>query len=205
VADFYVHNLGDGGGTGYKKYLADYAEGRQLIDQQKLGAKAAELFRTNKQQFVDLVEGNRVEDVRKIFGWGKDQYDLAKQMSAEAMATLKGTADLTARGIKAGEQAALGQEAVKKIIADNISRLKIPWGLSPKTMAMNRALDYIEHKAGTKTMNILAEGMKNGASANELLSYLPTKERVNLLRVLQELPAGVGAGSVNALSSAGAD
>ena len=203
IAPMIEDAITNAGGTGYKQYLQDFAQGRQLIDQQKLGAKALELFKTNKPEFVRLVEGNSPDTVNKIFGLNKEGYDIAKQMSAEAMSTMSGVADLTSRGAKAAEQATLGQEALKKVINDNLTRFKIPWGLSPKTMAMNRALDVLEHKAGTKTMNILAEGMKSGKSAEELLSYLPAKERVNLLRVLQDpgtwAPGASGA-AVNALA-----
>jgi hypothetical protein len=191
------------GGTGYRQYLKDYATGRQVIDQAKLGARAVELFRTNKKSFIDLVEGNSPDEVKKIFGFGDDGYNIAKQMSAESMSTLRSAADLTSRGIRAAEQANNGQEALAKILESNISRFKLPWGISPKTMAMNKVLDVLEHKAGTKTMNILAEGMKSGSSAEKMLSELPAKDRLNLLRLLQDpatyLP-GVSAATRNAMS-----
>jgi hypothetical protein len=62
-------------------------------------------------------------------------------------------------------------------------------------MAMNRAIDIAERRLSGKTMNILAEGLKSGASASELVTYLPAKERVNMLRVLADPSIYRGAGA----------
>ena len=193
VKPLIVDAIEKAGGNGYGKYLADYSTGRHAIDQMKMGAVAADLFKNNQKAFVDLVEGNSPKEVEKVFGSGK--YDIAKEMNPDAMRQLRVISELTNRSIQAGEQATLGQKALAEIIQANTFKFKIPWGLSPKTMAMNRAIDIAERRLSGKTMNILAEGLKSGASASELVTYLPAKERVNMLRVLADPSIYRGAGA----------
>lgn len=200
VKPLIVDAIESSGGTGYGKYLMDYATGRQAINQTKLGAKAAEMFKTNPKSFVELVEGNDPTTVEKIFGPGN--YEIVKEMSAEAMSKLKGVSDVVKRSAQASEQATLGQNALRDLMEIHNPRfVKIPWGLSPKTMALNKALDVAERKIGTKTMNALAEGMKSGKSATDMLNALPAKEKNRVLNALSNpnLFPGVSAGSMNAL------
>lgn len=201
VKPLIVDAIEGAGGTGYGKYLSDYATGRQAINQTKLGAKASEMFKTNPKSFVDLVEGNDPDAVEKIFGSGN--YEIVKEMSAEAMSKLTGVADITKRSLDASTQATLGQNALKEILEKNNPKaFKIPWGLSPKTMAMNKALDVAEGRIGRKTMNILTEGLKSGRSATEMLRALPATERNKVLNALSNpgLFPGVSAAAGNALS-----
>lgn len=201
------------GGTGYRNYLADYAVGRQFIDQQKMGAVLADQLRTAPKAFVETATGNNPDAVRKVFGPGRYDkeadrfipgYDLAQQMSGSDMGKIGTVADKARRGISAGEQATAGQNALRTILEEHDPRfLKIPWGLSPKTMAINRALDVAEKRLGKSTMNALAQGIKTAQSAQELLAMLPAKERVQVLKRLAEgglLPPGAAAASVNALA-----
>jgi hypothetical protein len=200
VKSLIVDAIENAGGAGYGKYLSDYATGRQAINQTKLGAKASEMFKTNPKSFVELVEGNDPATVEKIFGPGN--YEIVKEMSAEAMSKLKGVADVTKRTLEASSQASLGQTALREILEKNNPKVfKIPWGLSPKTMALNRALDVAEKSIGNKTMNALTEGMKSGKSAEEMLKVLPAKERTAVLNALSNpaLFPGVSASSMNAL------
>lgn len=203
VKPLIVDAIEGAGGTGYGQYLKDYSQGRQVISQSKLGAEAADLFKNNPKKFVELVEGNDPKTVEKIFGPGN--YEIVKEMSADAMSKLKGIADVTARSIKSNEQGTAGQEALLRIINSNMMRTKIPWGLSPKTMAMNRALDIAEHKLGTKTMNFIAEGMKSGQSADDLLAKLPAYEQARVFNILRQVQmpgfaSGAALGTTNALS-----
>jgi len=194
VKPLVVDAIEKAGGTGYGKYLEDYAAGRHVINQKKMAAVAAELFsRKDKSGFVELVKGNNPEAVTKVFGPGR--YDIAKEMDSGSMGKLSGIADLVERTAKSGEQASLGRNALAEIIKDNTFKFKIPFGLSLKTGVVNKALDMAESRLSGKTMNILAEALKSGASGNELLTFLPAKERVALLRVLSDnsLYQGTGA------------
>ena len=195
-----INAIENAGGTGYGQYLTDYAAGRQAINQMKLGAKAMDLFKNNKQGFIDLVEGNTPKEVEKIFGAGK--YDLAKEMSADAMAALKGVSSTAAGDINIAKQATAGQEALKEILAANISKFRLPSFISAPAAVTNKTLQILEQKIGTKTMDALTEGLKSGQSATELLSTLPASERIRILKLLQSTGAvpKAAAGVLNQLA-----
>jgi hypothetical protein len=180
----FVDAIENAGGTGYGKYLRDWAKGEQAMSQTKFGAQAMDAFKTSPKSFVDLISGNKPKDVEKIFGY--ENFDIAKQMNPESMRGLLGISDLTRRGLEAGTQATTGRAALNELLERNISKLKIPWGLSPKTMAMNKALDVLERKVGTKTMNALAEALKSGKTADELLNALPATERNRILKLMSD-------------------
>lgn len=177
-----VNAMEQAGGTGYSKYLQDYTAGRQLIDQQRLGARAVELFKTSPKKFIDLVEGNSPKQVEKIFGPGS--YDIAKQMSADAMETLKGVAGNVSRDREITKQVTTGQEALRTLLKKDLSVWRLPSYLSVVTSSANKALSILENKIGAKTMDALTEGAKSGKSMKELLDTLPFDQRNKVMRLL---------------------
>jgi hypothetical protein len=177
-----VDAMEQAGGTGYGKYLQDYAAGRQLIDQQRLGARAVELLKNSPKKFVDLVEGNSPKQVEKIFGPGS--YDLAKQMSADAMETLQGVASTVKRDTEVAAQVTQGQEALRDLLKKDLSIWRLPSYLSVITSSTNKALQILEQKIGTKTMEAITEGAKSGRGMKELLDTLPADQRNKVVRLL---------------------
>jgi hypothetical protein len=174
------------GGTGWKKYLADYAAGRQVIDQKKLGAEALAILKANPKGFVDLVEGNSPDLVNKIFSGARDSYILGAQMDPSKMGTLSSIADLTRRGLRAGEQATAGQTGFSDVMAKDAATFQLPNPLDPRIAITNKAFRYLQQKFGVNAMEQLTAGMRSGKSAQEMLAVLPSKERVLLLRAMQQ-------------------
>ena len=203
VKPLIVDAIEQAGGTGYGKYLSDYAAGRQAIAQQKLGAYAMDLFNSNKKAFIELVEGNAPRDVEKIFGPGS--YDLAKEMSGQAMESLKGVAKAAARDIKVEGQAAAGQDALRALMEKSGGALRLPPWFNRAITTTNEALKILEGRIGTKTLDVLTEAAKSGKSMNALLETLPANERVKVIRVLSNpqnwgVPIqGVKGAAINAL------
>jgi hypothetical protein len=195
------------GGTGWKQYLADYAAGRQLIDQKKLGAEALSLLKNSPRDFVRLVEGNNPDAVNKVFSGAKNGFDLSAQMSPANMNALQSTADLTRRGIQAADQAAAGQTAFRDVMQKDSSTFQLPNPLDPKIALTNKVLRYVQGKFSVNAMQTLTEGMRSGKSALEMLSVLPAKERVELLKAMQKpelwMVPGAPAAAVNSLSLVG--
>ena len=177
-----VNAIEAAGGTGYGKYLKDYAAGRQLIDQQRLGSRAVELFDSNPKRFVRLVGGKDRKEVEKIFGPGN--YDLAKQMSADAMAKLQGAATAVARDKAVATQVTAGQEALRNLLKKDLSIWRLPSYLSVITSSTNKALGILENKIGAKTMDAITKGAKSGKSMVELLDTLPFDQRNKVMRLL---------------------
>ena len=190
------------GGTGWKDYLVRHAQGMQAIGQKNLGAEAMKLYQTNPNAFVELVKGNSPAEVEKIFGPGS--YDIAKEMSAKAMETLKGVAKGVSTNVKVGEQVSAGQDALRQILEQSTSKFRIPYFPSVKVTTTNEVIKALEDKVGAKTMTVLTEGFKSGKSAEQLLATLPGSERIRILKLLGQVSGtNVGAaalGTTNALA-----
>ena len=200
------------GGKGYRQYLTDYSVGMQKIGQGKLGAEALGLYKTSPQKFVQLVEGNSPEVVEKVFGPGN--YDIAVEMSQDAMKTLQAAGKQLALREEAGKQATAGGEAFVDLMKDNISKFKLPNMLTIFTTSANKALDVIEQKVGKKVMKNLTEGAKSAKNFDDLLNTLPAVERNKVLSAIKDPSTwggeavqktirtpGVSAATINALSS----
>lgn len=172
------------GGKGYRQYLENYAKGSQRIGQTKLGAQAMDLYKKSPQQFVELVEGNSPEVVEKIFGAGN--YDIALEMSKDAMKTLKGAAQQVKTAAEISKQATAGETALVELMKDNVSTLKLPNVFSIVATTTNKALDILEKKVGKATMAKLTEAAKTAKSFDDLLNTLPASERNIVLKTIRD-------------------
>jgi len=186
------------GGTGYKEYLATYAKGAQKIAEQKLAGKALELFQTNKDAFVKLVEGNSPQEVEKILGPGS--YNIAKDVSENTLTALRDQAAKVVRDANIKTQVAEGQDALKELLTQHISKLRLPSYINAYAATGNKALGILENKIGTKTMRILTEAFKTPQGAADLLNTLPAAERSKVLQLLSDPKKWSGSSIVNALT-----
>jgi len=171
------------GGTGYGKYLADYAAGRQAINQTKLGAKVMKLYEESPDKFIALVEGQSPEAVEKVFG--KGSYNVAKEMSYQAFLKLKGISSTLQRNQSMADQAGKGAEKYGETLRNSLGLFRIPNILSPKVAVTNEALSVLEGKINTKVMKTLEEGMQSGKSLAKLIDTLPAEDRTLVLRLLK--------------------
>jgi hypothetical protein len=171
------------GGKGYKEYLAEYSKHAQQLGQQKLAGVAQEMYKNDKKGFIKLVEGNSPDEVEKIFGPGS--YDIAKEMSAKAMATFKGTASEIKRDLGIESQATLGQDALKELLESKVFGARIPPYLSKVTTSVNTALDILEKKLGKKVMDSLTTAAASGEKLAQLLQLMPTSDRNAVLKALK--------------------
>lgn len=172
------------GGTGYRQYLRDYAQGMQIIGQSKLGAEAMKLYADNPAAFVRLVEGNDPKKVQQIFGTGS--YDIMKEMSNNAMSRLTNVANQVKRDIAIDKQVSAGEKALVELMRDNMKLLRLPNLLNVYATGYNNAIGALEEKVGRRTLQILTESAKTARSFDELLSTIPAVERSAVLRALQD-------------------
>lgn len=177
------------GSPRYTQYLDAYAKGRQAVEQRQLAAEALEMFERNPKEFVDLVSGRSPEKVQQIFGPGN--YDLVKQMSDSAMATLGRIGETAGRAVRATEQAAAGREAYTELLKDHLAKLRVPWGLSASGAALNKGIDTLEKKIARKTWQQLTKAAETAQSFDELLRTVPAYQRTEILRVVRD-PASYG-------------
>ena len=184
VKPLIVDAIETAGGTGYRKYLGDYAEGMQKIGQTKLGAQAMELYKKSPQQFVDLVEGNSDDLVEKIFG--VNNFDIAQEMSKEAMKTLKGAAKQVKTSAEMAKQATAGDQALVELMKDHAINLKLPNVFNVVATTTNKTLDIVGKIVTKRTMAQLTEAAKTAKSFDELLNTLPASERNAVLKALKD-------------------
>lgn len=177
------------GSKAYEKYLEAYAKGRQAVEQRELSAKALEMFETNPAEFVKLVRGKNPDAVEDIFGPGS--YNIATQMSEAAMGKLGRIAETAGRAGRATEQAASGQERLRELLTDNLTKWRVPWGLDVKAAATNKALDNLERRLSKKVWKQLTESAQTAESFDALLRTLPANERSRILQFVKD-PAQYG-------------
>lgn len=177
------------GGAGYREYLANYTKGMQRIAERELRGEALQLWKTDKDAFVRLVQNESPEAVEKILGPGK--YNLAQELAESTMETLREQARKRIAQVSVKEQVGEGQAALKELLQQNVSKLRLPSHLQAWVTNTNKALQTLETAIGKKTMDVLTQAMKTPESAADLLSTLPGKER---LRVAQLITAPPGAG-----------
>jgi len=188
------------GGVGYKDYLAAYAKGAQQIAEKKLSGKALDLFKTNKDEFVRLVEGNSPDTVEKILGPGS--YNIAKDVSENTLNVLRDQATKVVREANIKTQVAEGQDALKELLTQHLSKVRLPSYITAVAATTNKAIQILENKIGTKTMRTLTEAFKTPQGAADLLNTLPANERSKVLQLISDPTkwGGVVPGAVNALS-----
>jgi hypothetical protein len=193
VKPLIVDAIESSGGTGYGKYLEDYAAGANRIAQQKLSAEALDLYKNNPKGFIKLVEGETPDVVEKIFGPGN--YDIARQMaddlmkpaSQTQMGVLKETTRVPKATIEAEFQASAGQDALRDLMLSHLNKFRLPSYLSAVFSTANKGIQVLESALGAKTMKTLTEGFKSGKGTEELLSTLPAEQRYKIIDALSKV------------------
>jgi hypothetical protein len=191
------------GGTGWRDYLGMHAKGMRDIAEKNLTGEALAMYKTNKDAFVKLVQGEAPEVVEKKLGPGS--YDIAKEVSDKTLAVLQDQASKVVRDAAAKTQATAGQDALKELLLEQISKVRIPSYLSAVASTTNKALQILENKIGTKTMDVLTKASQTPEGAATLLDTLPASERVRVLNLLsnpQGWKPGTSAAGVTAVKNA---
>lgn len=170
------------GGTGWRDYLNAYSGGMRDIAEKKLTGKALELWKTDRDAFVRLVQGESPKKVEKILGPGS--YDIAKELSDHEMSILQSEAQKHLTNVSAQEQASEGMDALQQVMKRHSTSYRIPTLFNSKVTLANKALDLAESKISEKTMRMLTEASQDPKRAEYLLEFLPASERNTLLRYL---------------------
>jgi hypothetical protein len=178
------------GGAGYRDYLKQHAQMSQKIAEKQLTGEALRLFKTDKNAFVRLVQNESPEAVEKILGPGK--YNIAVELAENTLAPLENEAAKIIRNANIKSQVEGGQTALKELLLQNMSKFRLPSYLSAVAATTNKALNILETKIGTKTMNTLTEALKTPEGAAQLLESLPAAERNRVLQLIAD-PAKWGA------------
>lgn len=172
------------GGSGWRDYLTNHAKGMQQIAEKKLSGEALKLYKTNKDEFVRLVQGESPEAVEKILGPGS--YDIAKEVSENTLNVLRDQAAKTIREVNIKTQVAGGQEALKELMLQNLSKFRLPSYITAVAATTNKAMQILENKIGAKTLGTLTEAFKTPGATADLLERLPGPERNRVAKLLSD-------------------
>jgi hypothetical protein len=171
------------GGTGYRDYLKQHAQLSQKIAEQQLTGEALELYKTNKDAFVRLVQNESPDTVEKILGPGK--YNIAMELATDTLNVLEKEAKSHLARVASSKQATEGQKALATVIQQNTSRFRIPSFLNFWATTSNKALAELQEKIGIKTTNILSKAAQNPQAAADLLESLPASERSRVINAIK--------------------
>jgi hypothetical protein len=172
------------GGKGYREYLKQHAEMSQKIAEKQLTGEALRLWKTDKNAFVRLVQNESPEAVEKILGPGK--YNIAVELAENTMNTLENEAAKVIRAANIKSQVEGGQDALKELMLQSMSKFRLPSYLSAVAATTNKGLNILESKIGTKTMATLTEALKTPEGAANLLDTLPAAERSRVLQLIAD-------------------
>lgn len=203
-----IDAIENSGGAGYREYLEQYTKGMQKISERKLTGEALRLWKTDKDAFVRLVQNESPEVVEKFLG--KGNYNIATELSDNAMATLEKEAQKRLTELSVKGQVSAGQDALKQLLLQNTNKFRLPSYLSAVAATTNKALSILENKIGVKTMSTLTEALKTPEGAANLLESLPAEERSRVLQLIgnpskwtsqtRNAVTGATAGTVNMLA-----
>ena len=180
------------GGKGYRGYLEEYAQGMQDIAKQKLSGEAQRLFKTDKDAFVRLVQGESPDVVEKFLGPGN--YNIATELAEDTMRVLQTEAQKRLTELSVKGQVTAGQAALEQLLREHTSKMRLPSYLSAVAATTNKGIAVLENKIGTKTMATLTEALKTPEGAANLLERLPPEERSRVLKIISD-PANLAKGS----------
>lgn len=161
------------GGTGWKEYLEAYSSGMKKLNQQKLGAKALDLYEKNPDQFLDLASGNSPKIVQDIMG---TEYNITSALGKKNQVLQKIASDLK-RNKRIEDLAEAGTTELAETLKKDAAKMQIPGWLNRSVTATRAAIDVAEDVLNKKTMKKIYDAMETGKSAYEALNVLPEKER----------------------------
>ena len=184
VKDIVADAIESAGGTGYRAYLEAYSKGAQKISQTEMGAQALRLYESAPRTFIKVIEGNDPKLIEKIFGPGN--YDIAKEMSEEAIGRLKGVAAEVKRDREVAAQAKAGQERLATLMKEYGVDLSLPNVFSIVATTSNKILAGLSKRVNKATLNTLIEASKDAKSFDELLATVPAAERNKVLQYLND-------------------
>lgn len=174
------------GGKGFKDYLKTYSAGQREIEKTEMSAYLRDLYRTNPQAFVDVVNGNNTKAVEDIFGFTK--FDINTEMGQSLMRQLRPIADDVMRTARMGDLAKKGAPYAGEIIQRNQPSFRVP-GMLPKSVAANAILETMQSRLPAKTLDELERALVSGQSLSKVLAIpMPPKDRAVLKTLLNQLP-----------------
>lgn len=189
------------GGAGWRNYLKAFESGMDEVNQQRMAAKALQLFKDSPDEYVKLVRGDRPKEIEKVFGVGN--YDVVKEMGSR-FPTLSKVAEQLEKRSAVETAVKQGREPIEDILQRNKGLFKLPAFFDPTVTAGNRVLSILGAKVDTKTMDTLIKAMRSNEDLLSALERVPAAKRNTVLKALSDdrtwIPAGSAATAATTVS-----
>ena len=189
------------GGTGWRSYMQAFGSGMAEVNQQRMAAKALQLFKDSPDEYVKLVRGDRPKEIEKVFGVGN--YDVVKEMGSR-FPTLSKVAEQLEKRSAVETAVKQGREPIEDILQRNKGLFKLPAFFDPTVTAGNRVLSILGDKVDTKTMDTLIKAMRSNEDLLSALERVPAAKRNTVLKALSDdrtwIPAGSAATAATTVS-----
>lgn len=117
---------------------------------------------------------------------------------AQMGAVNKVTGELT-RDAKIAKEAQEGAVALKAILDENKSKVRLPNFMSVKATVANETIGILEGRLDKKVLDVLRKGFESGTNMEELLSAVPAKDRNKILAAMGKAKSGLSPEKLNAL------
>lgn len=155
------------------KYLEPYSKALAERDSLRLVDSLRQMQVDQPKKFMKVLRGDDPKLVAQYGNWKTIQEALGSERFGKA----SGIAGEMIRDRALKIQAQSGLEAFGNIIRKDEAMPTLPGFLSIAASSANKAITLLENKVNRETLNAIVEGMKSGASANQLLSVVPANER----------------------------
>jgi hypothetical protein len=177
---------------GYSGAQKQFAELSRPVNQSEVLGKMQEIL-------AKPTGGERAGPFLNVLGAGEDALiktatgapryqvgDLNKVLAPNQMQQVEKVAGELTRDELVKGQVKDGQDALRMLLSDNISRFRLPQWISAPVALANRSLEELEKKLGKDIMRELTKASQSGKSMDELLSTLPVAQRNKFLRTMQD-------------------
>jgi hypothetical protein len=181
------------GSRGYIDYLNRYSQGARAIDQRKMASQLMDLYESNPNQFLRIVEGNEPKIVEQLFGPG--HYSLQEMMTPQQLREVRSIANDLRRTQYMRNQATgrttefggieSGMPALQTIIENNrpaVTRLMGFFGL--KGRGIEALVDMVRNDISEQTRQDLLAAAADSTTALELMQRMPSTSVQEFLRAI---------------------
>lgn len=180
------------GGTGWRDYLKTFESGMAEVNQQRMAAKALQMFKDNPSDYVKLVRGDNPKEIEKVFGVGN--YDVVKEMGAR-FPTLSKVAEQLEKRSAVEAAVKQGREPIEDILQRNKGLFKLPAFFDPTVTAGNKMLSILGSKVDVKTMDTVIKALRSNEDLLAALERVPAAKRNTVLKALSDDRSWIPAGS----------
>jgi hypothetical protein len=129
--------------------------------------------------------------------------DISQVLTAPQLGVVRDVESQLARQASIVDQVRDGTTAANLIVQANTSNLRIPSFMNVKAHIANETLKLLQDRLNAKTLNKLEESFKDAKSLDDLLRYVPTAQRSDVLRALGQAQGSLSPAKLNIWAQTG--